>query len=209
MLNRRRVLLSLLTLGGTASFGQESGETGMSLSLEEAPIRSAIELLLKGFGANNFQIDNHVVGFVTLQTEGKTLDVNLGRLCRRSAHPITYTRQDNLIIVKPEIGGDAGPALKSMAEHFSKAKLPSIEGVPARVAGTLVGTQRGNKVAHAILELGNPPDSQVAILGLRGQVMLGTQEATVEKIDRSGIVLKIGEKQVPIPLAPLVPKIKR
>ena len=104
MLNRRRLLLSLFTLGGAAPlvFGQEPGETGMSLSLEEAPIRSAIEMLLKGFGINNYLIDNHVVGFVTLQTKGKSLDTNLGRLCRSSACPITFTRQENTIVVKPE-----------------------------------------------------------------------------------------------------------
>lgn len=98
--------LALLILCNSA-FAQEKN---VSLDLKDAPVRTCLEMAFKQADINNFVIDNNVAGFVTMTITDQPFEVALKLIMRGASTPLTYTKENNVYIVKPRrIVIDANP----------------------------------------------------------------------------------------------------
>jgi hypothetical protein len=85
----------------TASYAQqERALPPITLDLRDAPIRQALEQLFAAAKVD-FQIDNSVVGFVTLKITDQPFENALKLILRASPIPLTYARESGVFIVKP------------------------------------------------------------------------------------------------------------
>lgn len=89
--------LALLILCNSA-FAQEKN---VSLDLKDAPVRTCLEMAFKQADINNFVIDNNVAGFVTMTITDQPFEVALKLIMRGASTPLTYTKENNVYIVKP------------------------------------------------------------------------------------------------------------
>ena len=200
-MNRRKLLtLAGATLLSKVTLAQNVGLQTGNLQLSDAPIRTVLELVMKGFGQNNYTINNNVVGFVTLSAAGLSFEKILNIVCPASSYPVEYTRANNVFIFRPVPGLTKGPAIPS--HILRQAQLPLTEGIPCRMAGYLLG----RATPYAIFEVGTPPESEISIVMPGSEVKLGKETYTVEKITWENLTLVGNGKQLTVPLAPLIPK---
>jgi hypothetical protein len=89
--------LALLILCNSA-FAQEKN---VSLDLKDAPVRTCLEMAFKQADINNFVIDNNVAGFVTMTITDQPFELALKLIMRGASTPLTYTKENNVYIVKP------------------------------------------------------------------------------------------------------------
>ena len=89
--------LALLILCNSA-FAQEKN---VSLDLKDAPVRTCLEMAFKQADINNFVIDNNVAGFVTMTITDQPFEVALKLIMRGASTSLTYTKENNVYIVKP------------------------------------------------------------------------------------------------------------
>lgn len=89
--------LALIILCNSA-FAQEKN---VSLDLKDAPVRTCLEMAFKQADINNFVIDNNVAGFVTMTITDQPFEVALKLIMRGATTPLTYTKENNVYIVKP------------------------------------------------------------------------------------------------------------
>jgi hypothetical protein len=113
----KKVLLVLLfgfslVLMPKATFAQSANTPSITLDLKDAPIRTTLEMAFKQAGINNFVIDNNVAGFVTMTITDQPFENALKLIMRASTEPLTYTKENNVYIVKvrvvtptPQTGG--------------------------------------------------------------------------------------------------------
>lgn len=71
----------------------------VNLDLRDAPLRQALEQLFAAAGAQ-FAIDPNVAGFVTLKINDQPFENALKLILRSSAVPLTYSKENNVYIVK-------------------------------------------------------------------------------------------------------------
>jgi type II secretory pathway component GspD/PulD (secretin) len=92
---------ALLLIGGSPAIAQqERALPPITLDLRDAPIRQALEQLFAAAKVD-FQIDNSVVGFVTLKITEQPFENALKLILRASPVPLTYARESGVFIVKP------------------------------------------------------------------------------------------------------------
>jgi hypothetical protein len=187
----------------TAFWGQPPAATEplrRDLILQEAPLRSAFELIFKAFGQSNYFLDNSVVGLASVTLRSQSFERSLGVLCQLVPQLLEWKREDGIILVraaavKPEPSED-------IRAIFQRARFPVIEGVSCRIAGVVLG---GAKPC-ALLEAGNPLSSEVQVIELGQKVKLQGARYLVERIQEDSVVLRGEEKALTIPVAPLVPR---
>jgi hypothetical protein len=79
----------------------------VTLDLRDAPIRSALEQLFNSAKVD-FSMDNNVQGFVTLKVTEVPFETALKLIMRSATIPLTYTRENNIYIVRPRAVTGAG-----------------------------------------------------------------------------------------------------
>ena len=82
-------------------YAQQEKLGAVSFDLQDSPIRSTIEAAFKQAGINNYIIDNNVVGFVTLKITEQPFENALKLIMRVASVPLTYSKENNVWIVKP------------------------------------------------------------------------------------------------------------
>jgi hypothetical protein len=101
----------LLLIGGSPAIAQqERALPPITLDLRDAPIRQALEQLFAAAKVD-FQIDNSVVGFVTLKITDQPFENALKLILRASPIPLTYARESGVFIVKPRPLATTDPSL--------------------------------------------------------------------------------------------------
>ncbi len=85
----------------------------VSFDLQDSPIRSTIEAAFKQAGINNYIIDNNVVGFVTLKITEQPFENALKLIMRAASVPLTYSKENNVWIVKPRTVNQSAQDLSS------------------------------------------------------------------------------------------------
>lgn len=80
--------------------GAAPAEQKVSLDLQNAPIREALEKLFRQT-KSDFSLDNSVQGYVTLKITDQPLESALRLLLSRSAVPLTYTKESGVYFIKP------------------------------------------------------------------------------------------------------------
>lgn len=124
----KKVLLVLLfgfslVLMPKATFAQSANAPSITLDLKDAPIRTTLEMAFKQAGINNFVIDNNVAGFVTMTITDQPFENALKLIMRAATEPLTYTKENNVYIVKVRV---ATPAPQSAVPDLAPVTINSL-----------------------------------------------------------------------------------
>ena len=102
----------------------------ISVDLKDAPVRTTLEMMFKQAGIKNYVIDNSVAGFVTMKLEDQPFENSLKLVMRAATVPLTYTKENNVWIVKqriitptPQTGGP-DPILETISNKTSFERIP-------------------------------------------------------------------------------------
>ena len=93
----------------------------ITVDLKDAPVRTTLEMMFKQAGIKNYVIDNSVSGFITMKLTDLEFENSLKIVIRNSFPALTYTKENDVWIVKqrivtptPQTGGpDPIPDLKN------------------------------------------------------------------------------------------------
>lgn len=122
-----------------------SNAQNITLDLKDAPVRTTLEMIFKQAGIKNYVIDSSVAGFVTMNLTDQPFENSLKLVMRAATIPLTYTKENDVYIVKqristPQTGGpDPIPDFKSnkpnsstweviKLNHIDPADLQSVFG---------------------------------------------------------------------------------
>ncbi|MCX6366155.1 MAG: hypothetical protein NTX57_05540 [Armatimonadetes bacterium] len=120
-------------------------DLAISVDLQDAPVRSTLEAIFKQAGLKNYIIDNAVAGFVTLKISDQPFESALKLVMRASSLPLTYTKENGVLVVKPRTVPAASSATSepissepaSTTERYERLNLTYLD--PADLAGILPG----------------------------------------------------------------------
>ena len=82
----------------------------ISVDLKDAPVRTTLEMMFKQAGIKNYVIENSVAGFVTMKLEDQPFENSLKLVMRAATVPLTYTKENNVWIVKQRIFTETKPS---------------------------------------------------------------------------------------------------
>jgi len=82
----------------------------ISVDLKDAPVRTTLEMMFKQAGIKNYVIDNSVAGFVTMKLEDQPFENSLKLVMRAATVPLTYTKENDVWIVKQRIVTEFKPS---------------------------------------------------------------------------------------------------
>ena len=83
----------------SASFAQSN----ITLELKDAPVKTTLEMMFKQAGIKNYVIENSVTGFVTMNLSDQPFENSLKLVMRAATLPLTYTKENDVWIVKQRI----------------------------------------------------------------------------------------------------------
>jgi hypothetical protein len=81
----------------------------ISVDLKDAPVRTTLEMMFKQAGIKNYVIENSVAGFVTMKLEDQPFESSLKLVMRAATVPLTYTKENDVWIVKQRIFTETKP----------------------------------------------------------------------------------------------------
>ena len=126
----KKLILSLCVIFiAASSFAQN-----ISVDLKDAPVRTTLEMMFKQAGIKNYVIENSVAGFVTMKLEDQPFENSLKLVMRAATIPLTYTKENNVWIVKqriftpiPQTGGPDPIAENPKTNSFQSIRLNYID----------------------------------------------------------------------------------
>jgi len=86
-----------------ALFCSSSYAQNISVDLKDAPVRTTLEMMFKQAGIKNYVIDNSVSGFITMKLTDLEFENSLKIVIRNSFPALTYTKENDVWIVKQRI----------------------------------------------------------------------------------------------------------
>jgi len=92
------MLLSILLIC-SCSFAQSN----ITMELKDAPVRTSLEMMFKQAGIKNYVIDNSVSGYITMKLTDNEFENSLKIVMRNSFPPLTYTKENDVYIVKARV----------------------------------------------------------------------------------------------------------
>jgi hypothetical protein len=75
----------------------------ITVDLKDAPVRTTLEMMFKQAGIKNYVIDNSVSGFITMKLTDLEFENSLKIVMRNSFPALTYTKENDVWIVKQRI----------------------------------------------------------------------------------------------------------
>jgi hypothetical protein len=78
-------------------------QSNITLDLKDAPVRTTLEMMFKQAGIKNYVIENSVEGFVTMNLTDQPFENSLKIVMRAATLPLTYTKENDIWIVKARI----------------------------------------------------------------------------------------------------------
>jgi len=106
----------------------------ISVDLKDAPVRTTLEMMFKQAGIKNYVIDSSVAGFVTMTLKDQPFENSLKLVMRNSYPALTYTKENDVWIVKKRIVSETKPILApdvtinlSKPNSFEKIPLNNID----------------------------------------------------------------------------------
>jgi len=72
----------------------------ITVDLKDAPVRTTLEMMFKQAGIKNYVIDNSVSGFITMKLTDLEFENSLKIVIRNSFPALTYTKENDVWIVK-------------------------------------------------------------------------------------------------------------
>jgi type II secretory pathway component GspD/PulD (secretin) len=114
-MNKLFAFLAVMSLC-LSSFAQSN----ITLELKDAPVRTTLEMMFKQAGVKNFVIENSVAGFVTMNLSDQPFENSLKIVMRAATYPLTYTKENDIWIVKARITTPQTGATNSSPDISSK-----------------------------------------------------------------------------------------
>lgn len=78
-------------------------QSNITMELKDAPVRTSLEMIFKQAGIKNYVIDNSVSGFISMNLTDQPFENALKLIMRANTVPLTYTRENDVYIVKQRI----------------------------------------------------------------------------------------------------------
>lgn len=91
-------LLSVLLIC-SCSFAQSN----ITMELKDAPVRTSLEMIFKQAGIKSYVIENSVYGVISMNLSDQPFDNALKLVMRANTVPLTYTRENDVYIVKARV----------------------------------------------------------------------------------------------------------
>ena len=91
-------LLSILLIC-SCSFAQSN----ITMELKDAPVRTSLEMIFKQAGIKSYVIENSVYGVISMNLSDQPFENALKLVMRAKTVPLTYTRENDVYIVKQRI----------------------------------------------------------------------------------------------------------
>ena len=91
-------LLSILLIC-SCSFAQSN----ITMELRDAPVRTSLEMIFKQAGIKSYVIENSVYGVISMNLSDQPFDNALKLVMRANTVPLTYTRENDVYIVKARV----------------------------------------------------------------------------------------------------------
>ena len=90
-------MLALLVVLCVCNF---SYAQNISVDLQDAPVRTTLEMMFKQAGIKNYVIENSVSGFITMKLTDNEFENSLKLVMRNSYPELTYIKENDVWIVK-------------------------------------------------------------------------------------------------------------
>jgi len=94
-------LLSILLIC-SCSFAQSN----ITMELKDAPVRTSLEMIFKQAGIKSYVIENSVYGVISMNLSDQPFDNALKLVMRANTVPLTYTKENDVYIVKARVFTD-------------------------------------------------------------------------------------------------------
>jgi len=111
-----------------------NAQSNISLDLKDAPVRTTLEMVFKQAGIKNYVIDSSVYGLITMTITDQPFENTLKLIMRANTSPLTYTKENDVYIVKLRIvtpqNGNSNPLpeiVKPNSISFEVIKLNHID----------------------------------------------------------------------------------
>lgn len=91
-------LLSILLIC-SCSFAQSN----ITMELKDAPVRTSLEMIFKQAGIKSYVIENSVYGVISMNLSDQPFENSLKLVMRVNTVPLTYTRENDVYIVKARV----------------------------------------------------------------------------------------------------------
>ena len=125
------IALSLvLTAAPRSVLAQDVAATPVTITAQDAPVRSTLEAFFKQAGIKNYILENGVAGFVTLNLVDQPMESALKLVLRANSIPLTYSKENGVWIVKPRRISSPEAIL---AHSWEGQLLPLDHGGPVRL----------------------------------------------------------------------------
>jgi hypothetical protein len=116
-------MLALLVVLCVCNF---SYAQNISVDLKDAPVRTTLEMMFKQAGIKNYVIENSVSGFITIKLTDNEFENSLKLVMRNSYPALTYTKENDVYIVKSRrIVIEANPEPSSYANFIMETSRNS------------------------------------------------------------------------------------
>ena len=90
----------VLTAAPRSVLAQDAAATPVTITAQDAPVRSTLEAFFKQAGIKNYLLENGVAGFVTLNLVDQPMESALKLVLRANSIPLTYSKENGVWIVK-------------------------------------------------------------------------------------------------------------
>jgi len=79
------------------------------MELKDAPVRTSLEMIFKQAGIKSYVIDNSVYGVISMNLTDQPFENALKLVMRANTVPLTYTKENDVYIVKQRIVSETKP----------------------------------------------------------------------------------------------------
>jgi len=73
------------------------------MELKDAPVRTSLEMIFKQAGIKSYVIENSVYGIISMNLSDQPFENSLKLVMRANTVPLTYTRENDVYIVKVRV----------------------------------------------------------------------------------------------------------
>jgi len=73
------------------------------MELKDAPVRKSLEMIFKQAGIKSYVIENSVYGVISMNLSDQPFENSLKLVMRANTVPLTYTRENDVYIVKVRV----------------------------------------------------------------------------------------------------------
>ena len=94
--------LLLVLLICSCSFAQSN----ITMELKDAPVRTSLEMIFKQAGIKSYVIENSVYGVISMNLSDQPFENSLKLVMRANTVPLTYTKENDVYIVKARVFTD-------------------------------------------------------------------------------------------------------